>query len=97
MTRKMVEISEKQARGIALQAVGYPEEEQERVFATYEGSTEDKRFRAVSSYEQYDPCDYCWIVETRPLEKRGYEPDGPEFLIWVDQRTGNVVKIGTSQ
>ncbi|HTL48939.1 MAG TPA: PepSY domain-containing protein [Verrucomicrobiae bacterium] len=93
MTTPIREISEPQACAIALEAVGYPAEEKERVYAVHEGTTEDTRFGTETVELDEGESDFCWIVALRPLEERGYSPDGPEYVIWIDSRTGNILKV----
>ena len=36
---------------------------------------------------------FFWMVTVKPLEERGYSPDGDQYSVWVDQRTGNIKRI----
>ncbi len=94
MTVPIREISEAQAREIALQHLGFPPEEVDRVHEVSEGSTEDERYELARVGRSYFECEFCWIAVVKPLDQRGPEPDGPVFVVWVDQRTGNIAKVG---
>lgn len=87
------EISENQARQIALRALGYDENESARVQAVYEGGTQDGRFPEGQIEIEHGSSECCWLIALCPLEKRGYAPDGPEYVVWVDARTGNMLKV----
>lgn len=94
MTVPIREISEAQARMIALQHLGYPPDEIDRIGEVIEGGTADERFDQARISAGYFECEYCWIAVIRPLEQRGHQPDGPVLIVWIDQRTGNVAQVG---
>lgn len=40
------------------------------------------------------PGDHCWIVRSSMRSKGRLMTDGPYVVVWVDQRTGQVLQAG---
>ncbi len=40
------------------------------------------------------PGDHCWIVRTSARPRGRLMTDGPYAVVWVDQRTGQVLQVG---
>ena len=63
----------------------------ELLISVREGSTESKEY-TVYVPGDYQRCDNCWIIR---VSRGGWGVlDGPYSVVWIDQKTGKVVKSG---
>ena len=88
------EISRRQAIVIAMEHLGYRgNRELKRLISVRQGSTREGGEGAYSR-SVGPPSDHCWIVRTSARPRGQCMTDGPYAVVWVDQRTGQVVQAG---
>ena len=81
----------KRAIETALKHLGYGDS-LELLISAREGSTKNDKGYSVYVSGDYEHCAKCWIVQVSRRDPGLL--DGPYSVIWVDQKTGKVVKSG---
>ena len=90
----MKEISKRQAVRIAIEHLGYKRNRKLTVsLSVRQGSTREGGEGAYS-HGLGPPSDYCWIVRASSRSRGLFMTDGEYEVVWVDQRTGQVLQAG---
>ena len=91
----MNEISKRQAVRIAMEHLGYRRDRKLEVsLSVRQGSTREGGEGAYSR-RLGPPGDHCWIVRSSAKPRGSFILDGEYVVVWVDQRTGQVLQAGT--
>lgn len=88
------EISKRQAIIIAMEHLGYRGKRGlKRLISVRQGTTREGAGAYVA--RPGPPSDYCWIVQASARPRGSCMLDGPYAVVWVDQRTGQVLQAGS--